>query len=167
MHSSRADSRTGSQLPRSSAATFLQLPSGARVVSHPEPTTALESETVRSCGAHLVVVRRDDELPGWPATVLNRDHTQSHWGWLKRMHVLPEAQGAGIGSAMLDTAVDICRSVGLSQLHLTTDGQSGPVDFYGNKGFVEVGRMPRNTLAADGSLHDEVYMVREFENAQA
>jgi len=27
--------------------------------------------------------------------------------------------------------------------------------------------MPRSTLAADGSLHDEVYMVREFENAQA
>jgi len=34
---------------------------------------------------------------------------------------------------MLDAVVDICRSVAPSQLCLTTDGQSGPVDFYGNK----------------------------------
>ncbi|XUL93733.1 hypothetical protein ACQ86D_49900 [Streptomyces galilaeus] len=32
-------------------------------------------------------------------------------------------------------------------------------------GFVEVGRIPRNTLAVDGILHDEVYMVREFGTA--
>jgi len=28
--------------------------------------------------------------------------------------------------------------------------------------FVEVGRLPRNTLTAEGSWHDEMYLVREF-----
>ncbi len=66
---------------------------------------------------------------------------------------------------MLDAAVDICRALGMSQLYLTTNRQTGPWTSTGNKGFVEVGRMPHNTLAADGSLYDEVYMVRELDTA--
>ena len=133
MHSSRAGSRTGSPLPRSSNTTFRELPGDVRVVSHSEPTSAVESEMVRtwaevtnrggagigflppvrakevrptaaelfkkvrSSGAQLVVVRRDDELLGRLAIVLNLDHTRSHWGRLKRVHVLPEARGTGHG----------------------------------------------------------------------
>jgi GNAT superfamily N-acetyltransferase len=118
---------------------------------------------IRNDAARLVVVQRSGALIGWLAVVLNRDLTQSHWAWLKRMHVVPEGRGEGVGSALLDAAVDLCRAEGLQQLYLTTDGQTGPVDFYGERGFVEVGRMPRNTLAVDGSLHDEVYMMREID----
>ncbi|MFG2196101.1 GNAT family N-acetyltransferase [Streptomyces sp. NPDC048639] len=132
-----------------------------------EPASAELVKKVRNDAARLVVVQRDSTLLGWLAVVLNRDHTQSHWAWLKRMHVIPEGRSAGIGTAMLDAAVDLCVAEGLRQLYLTTDGQTGPVGFYGKRGFVEVGRMPRNTLAADGNLHDEVYMMREFEVADS
>jgi GNAT superfamily N-acetyltransferase len=109
--------------------------------------------------AHLILTRDGrDVLSGWLAIVRNHDHTQSHWAWLKRMHVVSSAQRSGVGTILLDAALDLCRDEGLAQLYLTTDGQSGPVGFYADRGFVEVGRMPGNTLTTDG-YHDEVYMV--------
>lgn len=113
--------------------------------------------------AHLVIARdRGGDLVGWLAVVGNRDHTQGHWAWLKRMHVVPAFQGKGLGDALLEGAIEVCHMLGLSQLYLTTDGQSGPVGFYAARGFIEVGRMPGNTLAIGGQFHDEVYMVRQL-----
>ncbi|MGH1553314.1 hypothetical protein ACRAWF_19155 [Streptomyces sp. L7] len=95
LHSSRADSRTGSQFPHSSATTSRELPGEVNVVGHPDLRPA---PTLTSL---------------WCSVTTN----------------------SSVGTAMLDA------------------------------GFVEVGRIPRNTLAMDGILHDEVYMVREFGTA--
>lgn len=127
------------------------------------PAAAELFQKVRNDAARLIVVLREGVLIGWLAVALNRDHTQRHWAWLKRMHVIPEGRIGGVGSAMLDAAVNLCRAEGLRQLYLTTDGQNGPLDFYAKRGFSEVGRMPGNTLAVDGGLHDEVYMMREVD----
>ncbi len=74
------------------------------------------------------------------------------------MHVVSSARRSGVGTILLDAALDLCRDEGLAQIYLTTDGQSGPVGCYADRGFVEVGRTPGNTLTTDG-YHDEVYMV--------
>ncbi|MGW7201521.1 GNAT family N-acetyltransferase [Streptomyces chryseus] len=127
-----------------------------------KPALADLARKVARDEARLITAESRSTVVGWLAVVLNRDDTQSHWAWLKRMHVLPAMRSLGVGTAMLDAALHFCQSEGLRQLYLTTDGQTGPVGFYRKRGFAEVGRMPRNTLASDGSFHDEVYMVCEL-----
>ncbi|MCX5233341.1 GNAT family N-acetyltransferase [Streptomyces sp. NBC_00233] len=132
-------------------------------VSDVSPVAADLMEKVMRNDAHLIVARNEEqELLGWLAIVRNRDHTQNHWAWVKRMHVIAPYQGKGWGSAMLSAAIEICHSEGLAQVYLTTDGQSKSLKFYSSHGFSEVGRMPRNTLSMDGTFHDEVYMMMEL-----
>jgi GNAT superfamily N-acetyltransferase len=131
-----------------------------------EDVTPVASELfnkIHHGSAHLVVARDESkDLIGWLAVVRNNDQIQSHWAWLKRMHVIAPYQGKGVGTELLQAAVRLCREEGLVQLYLTTDGQSRAVNFYTAHGFHEVGRMPQNSLSLDGSMHDEVYMLLDL-----
>jgi GNAT superfamily N-acetyltransferase len=85
-----------------------------------------------------------------------------HWAWLKRLMVLPSAQGKGVGRRLTAEAVDLGRRLGLEQLYLTCRSGTGLQEFYSRLGWVEVGQMPRNLKMTDGTYRDEIYMLFEL-----
>ena len=58
--------------------------------------------------------------------------------WLEDMVVRPDWRGSGLGSRLLQHAIDWARSQGFSRITLLTDKvNSGAIRFYGRHGFVE------------------------------
>lgn len=59
-------------------------------------------------------------------------------GWLEDMVVRPDRRGAGLGSRLLQKAIDYARSHGCSRITLLTDKvNAGAIRFYGRHGFTE------------------------------
>lgn len=56
-------------------------------------------------------------------------------GEVKRLFVLPDAWGSGIGTALLDRAVAALRAAGLTQAWLNTEERSAAIDFYESRGW--------------------------------
>lgn len=58
--------------------------------------------------------------------------------WMEDMVVHPDMRGGGLGSRLLQSAVDYARTHGYSRITLLTDKvNSGAIRFYGRHGFVE------------------------------
>lgn len=58
--------------------------------------------------------------------------------WLEDMVVRPDRRGTGLGSRLLQKAIDHARSHGCSRITLLTDQMNaGAIRFYGRHGFVE------------------------------
>ena len=58
--------------------------------------------------------------------------------WLEDMVVRPDRRGGGLGSRLLQSAIDYARSHGFSRITLLTDKlNAGAIRFYGRHGFIE------------------------------
>ena len=58
--------------------------------------------------------------------------------WLEDMVVRPDRRGSGLGSRLLQHAIDYARVHGFSRITLLTDkANAGAIRFYGRHGFVE------------------------------
>lgn len=58
--------------------------------------------------------------------------------WLEDMVVRPERRGGGLGSRLLQAAIDYARTHGFSRITLLTDKvNAGAIKFYGRHGFTE------------------------------
>jgi GNAT superfamily N-acetyltransferase len=58
---------------------------------------------------------------------------------LKRLAVLPTFQGRGVGTRLVQSAIDYASSSGIQEIHLATGRQETARPLYDKLGFVEVG----------------------------
>lgn len=110
----------------------------------------------------LTVARVDGRVAGWFVLVGSGFVLHRHWRTLKRLQVRPELQGRGIGSALLVSAYDAARRLGLEALHLTVRGGTGTDALYRRHGYREVGRLPEALRLAPGDDRDEIHMWRDL-----
>lgn len=76
---------------------------------------------------------------------------------LWKLYVVPAAQGAGLGAALMDAVIDVARPRARLLRLAFLDGNLGARGFYERQGFREVGREPD---ALGGP--DNVWMEREI-----
>lgn len=69
--------------------------------------------------------------------------------------------GCGIGSAMLETVLQVAKSMGYEQaeLEVVADNRAA-ISMYEKHGFVKCGQTPNNMKYADGSYADAIQMVK-------
>ena len=114
-------------------------------------------------GTDVLVVGRDgDEVVGWYVLEGRGGPLSPHWRTLKRLQVHPELQGRGHGAALLRSADDVGRALGLEALHLTVRGGTGTEAFYLRHGYRVVGRLPGALRLAPGDDRDELHMWRDL-----
>lgn len=71
--------------------------------------------------------------------------------WLEDMIVHPGWRHQGVGSALLNHAVEVCRSKGCRRITLLTDGDNlNAQAFYRKHGFTVSAMLPMRRLLADG-----------------
>ena len=107
------------------------------------------------------LVERDGEalgyaLAGRPCTLPHAD-VRPEDGELKRIYLLPEAQGGGIGSQLIQTAFDWLEQDGPTTLWIGVYSQNfGAQRFYERLGFTKVG----NYEFLVGSVRDPEFILR-------
>lgn len=139
------------------------------------PATAADAETlagptfdrVVSGLDELVVGRVGDEVVGWYVLERRGGPLSPHWRTLKRLQVHPSSQGRGFGAALLHSADDVARSLGLQALHLTVRGGTGTEAFYLRHGYREVGRLPAALRIGDGDDRDEIHLWKRLDHGGA
>lgn len=109
---------------------------------------------------HLVVAYQDGEPVGFAFLTHNPGPLFKHWAIVKRLQVLPELQGRGIGSALMTEITKLARDeLRLEQLQLTVRGKTGTESFYERFGYEIVGRIPDAIRVAPGDDRDMIYMM--------
>jgi GNAT superfamily N-acetyltransferase len=99
-------------------------------------------------GGRVTVAELDGTVVGIAAVGLHESHLV-----LWKLYVLPEHQGGGIGSALMESVVAAARGEH-SQIRLSyLDGNTSAEGFYRSKGFVEISR----ESSGDG-IPDSVWM---------
>ena len=80
--------------------------------------------------------------------------------------VVQEYWNTGLGTVLINGAIDLARKAGYEQLELGVfSDNSSALHLYQKLGFQEVGRMPNAFKLPDGSYADEIMMVLPFTNA--
>ena len=81
--------------------------------------------------------------------------------------VLQEYWNTGLGTTLINGAIDLTRKAGYEQLELGVfSDNSSAIHLYRKIGFQEVGRMPNAFKLPDGSYADEIMMVLQFTGAR-
>ena len=77
--------------------------------------------------------------------------------------LVKEFWGMGIGTFMFEEMIRIARECGKTQLELgMVDGNERGLALYRKMGFREYGRLPNAFHQKDGTMRDEILMVREL-----
>ena len=77
--------------------------------------------------------------------------------------LMKEFWGMGIGTFMFEEMIRIARECGKTQLELgMVDGNERGLALYRKMGFREYGRLPNAFHQKDGTMRDEILMVREL-----
>ena len=86
-----------------------------------------------------------------------------HKGMVFGMYVIPALRGQGIGRALLNEVIDLAASVPeLRQLNLSVNANNAAaIALYESCGFQIFGREV-GALLCDGTLHDELHMIRRL-----
>lgn len=80
--------------------------------------------------------------------------------------VVQEYWNTGLGTTLINGAIDLTRKAGYEQLELGVfSDNSSAIHLYRKLGFQEVGRMPNAFKLPDGSYADEIMMVLQFTSA--
>ncbi len=96
-------------------------------------------ELIDGPGRRLLVAERDDQPVGYVLTGLVGDFVD-----VLRIGVVPEAQRAGLASALLDAATAAARHDGAERILLeVSTGNAAARAFYARGGFVEIDRRAR------------------------
>lgn len=92
--------------------------------------------------ARCWLIRRDSLVVGY--LVLTLGYSVEHGGrdgFIDDLYVVPSVRGSGIGSAVLDFAVQAARGLGIRTLHLEVDARNErATSLYRSRGFAENGR---------------------------
>lgn len=143
-------------------------------VGTPMPTTRADVKLlsdkafkeVSEGNGHILVAFRDGRPVGFG--FLSHNHPGEifkHWAIVKRLQVLPELQGRGIGSALMEELTRAAKDrLGLEQLQLTVRGGTGTEAFYERFGYEVVGRIPGAIRVAPGDDRDMIYMMARLNN---
>jgi len=117
----------------------------------------------RPDGGHLVLgAWHGAELVGAIGVERDRREKVRHIGHLIGMMVKPEAQGRGIGRALLEAAVGEARAAGIELLTLSvTESNAGALALYESAGFDRFGVL-RKALRIGTQYHAKVHMAREL-----
>ena len=82
--------------------------------------------------------------------------------------VVQEYWNTGLGTVLINGAIDLARKAGYEQLELGVfSDNSSAIHLYQTLGFREVGRMPNAFKLPDGSYSDEIMMVLPFVASRA
>ena len=82
--------------------------------------------------------------------------------------VVQEYWNTGLGTVLINGAIDLARKAGYEQLELGVfSDNSSAIHLYQKLGFREVGRMPNAFKLPDGSYSDEIMMVLPFVASRA
>ena len=77
--------------------------------------------------------------------------------------VRSSCQSVGVGTALLETALDTASSIGFRQVELgVCSGNDRAIRLYRRHGFSEAGRIPEAFALPDGSFQDEIIMIRRL-----
>ena len=79
--------------------------------------------------------------------------------------VVQEYWNTGLGTVLINGAIDLARKAGYEQLELGVFSDSSALHLYQKLGFQEVGRMPNAFKLPDGSYAEEIMMVLSFTSA--
>ncbi|HEV2148803.1 MAG TPA: GNAT family N-acetyltransferase [Longimicrobiaceae bacterium] len=133
---------------------------------HPEAfATSYEEERARSLAEaarkvapgpeHVTLGAFDgDRLVGMATLVRPGKAKMRHRASIAAMYVAPEAQGRGLGRALLDRALAVAGEWGVSEVSLmVTVGNDAARSLYAGAGFVPYGVEPRS-LCVEGRFHD-------------
>ncbi|TCB90100.1 GNAT family N-acetyltransferase [Micromonospora zingiberis] len=106
----------------------------------------------------LLLGYHDDRLVAMAIFTDPRFHLKPHLRVLTRVMVHPDAQGRGVGEALMRTAAQVGRDLGLAALHVTVRDGLGLDRFYQRLGYREVGRWPGAIRVAPDDDRDEILM---------
>ena len=71
--------------------------------------------------------------------------------------------GCGIGTAMLQTVLNVAKEVGYEQAELTVKANNArAIHLYESFGFAEYGRLPNADKYDDGTYADDILMYKQF-----
>ncbi len=82
-----------------------------------EPLPMLADPAAAICDHRVVVAMQGDHAVGLIEMIPQPDHL-----WIENVAVLPEAQGQGVGRALLRHAENVARGLGVAQVRLLTNG---------------------------------------------
>jgi ribosomal protein S18 acetylase RimI-like enzyme len=133
---------------------FLEAPS-------PRETAAFVRGNIRK-GIPQYLALVDGQVVGW-CDILPLDRpTKSHGGVLG-LGVLPGHRGRGIGTALLEAALNAAKEYGLTRVELVVrEHNTGAIALYERLGFVREG-MKRNGVRVDGGYENLICMALLFE----
>jgi GNAT superfamily N-acetyltransferase len=116
-------------------------------------------DDVASGSLVLFVAESGDELISWVSLRLNRSDLTRHWARVERLQSRPEHRTEGVGRKLMAAVVEHAATSGLGQLRLVLRGGEGLETFYGQLGWIEVGRHPAALRLSKNYDRDEVMMV--------
>ena len=111
---------------------------------------------------HLVVGTSEGKVVGFAFLVGRPSPLFRHWTTVKRLQVLPELQGQGVGSRFMDAIEQFSRRLGLEQIHLTVRGETQTEGFYERHGYEVVATLPQIIRVSPGKDVDEIYMIKRL-----
>jgi predicted N-acetyltransferase YhbS len=116
-------------------------------------------DDVASGSLVLFVAESGDELIGWVSLRPNRSDLTRHWATVERLQSRPEHRNEGVGRKLMTAVVEHATTSGLEQLRLVLRGGEGLETFYGQLGWIEIGRHPAALRLSKNDDRDEVMMV--------
>jgi len=119
-----------------------------------EPPVDVETRAAAWTVDAIVVAEAGGEILGF----LHLERSRHGYGEVA-LAVAPEHRGRGIGSALLEVAIDTARAGGLHKLSLSVFAHNeAAIGLYRKLGFVEEGRRVKHYRRANGELWDSVEM---------
>lgn len=140
---------------------FLALSSGEESLSV-EDEEAFISSFISSPSSFMISCFISGEIAGNVSVSGMRHRKAAHRAELG-IAVRSPFQSIGIGSALLEAALDTASSIGFGQVELgVCSGNDRAIRLYRRHGFSEAGRIPDAFKLPDGSFQDEIIMIRRL-----
>jgi ribosomal protein S18 acetylase RimI-like enzyme len=99
-------------------------------------------------------------LTGTVQLVLDQADNGRHRCELAKLTVRADYRGQGLGRQLVEALEGEARRLGRTTIELTTHAHTPAVGFYDKLGYDVVGRLPKWSIAPDGSLVDNLLMVK-------
>ena len=107
-------------------------------------------------------------IVAWAVLQRGTSGLRQHWRTVVRVMVDPDAQGSGLGRALMDAVHVVARErLGLDALLLQVRGGTGIEEFYLRLGYELVGRIPGAIRLGGGDDRDEFVMWRRLEDMRS
>ena len=99
-------------------------------------------------------------LTGTVQLILDQADNGRHRCELAKLTVRADYRGQGLGRQLVEGLESEARRLGRTTIELTTHAHTPAVGFYDKLGYDVVGRLPKWSIAPDGSMVDNLLMVK-------